>query len=101
VTKSKRDLRSQPGQGFGQQTRTATDVQRGLAIQRAEALLVNLPMLVDFVADIGEPHRVQLVQHGGGAIRVPPVARECPEVRSFVRQDACLDHGRLLTGRAD
>ena len=55
-------------------------------------------MLVDLVADVGEPHRVQFVEHGRRAVGIPPVAGEAAEVRGFVGQDACVGHAPLVTG---
>ena len=52
-----RNLRAQPRQRLRQQPRAATDVERGLALERPPAALVDLPMLVDPVADIFEAHR--------------------------------------------
>ena len=94
------DRGAQAGERLGQQARAAADVERGLALQRRAAALVALPMLVDHVAQIFEPHRVELVQHRLGAIRVPPVARLARELRDFAGDDACFAHGPPLTGRA-
>src|SRR5947209_8039209 len=52
-------------------------------------------MLVDLVAHVAKPHRVELVQHGGGAVRVPPVAGKLSEALRLVGEDAGLDHATL------
>ena len=73
---------AQPRQRLGQQSRAAADVERALARQRPPAVLV-LPMRVDPLAQIAEPHRVQLVEHRRGALRVPPFGRQSAEMRGF------------------
>src|SRR3546814_4919627 len=48
---------------------------------------IDLPMRVDLVADVREPHGVQLVQHRRRTMRVPPVGGERAEMGGFVRID--------------
>ena len=58
------DLRAQPRQRLGQQPGAAADVERASCPSSGRRLhSSHLPMLVDLVADIFEPHRVELVQH--------------------------------------
>src|SRR5689334_20983098 len=86
-------------QRFGQQPSPAADVQRRLPIERSPNVFVALPMLVDHVAYVFKAHRVELVEHRLGPVRVPPVARMTGELFDLVGNDACFRHWRLLTGR--
>src|SRR3546814_11093919 len=55
-------------------------------------------MGIDALAHIGEPHRVQPVEHRGFAGRVPPVGGEPAEMRGFVRIDRRGGHRPFYTG---
>jgi hypothetical protein len=57
------DTRAQPRQRLGEQPGAAADIERSFPFQRPAAALVDLPMLIDPVADLFEPHRIQLVEH--------------------------------------
>ena len=83
-----RYLRAEPRQRLRQQPRPAADVERRPSRQRRPRAFVALPMLVDLVADIFQPHRVQLVQHRFGPVRVPPVARLAGELLDLAGIDA-------------
>src|SRR3546814_17044079 len=48
---------------------------------------IDLPMRVDLVADVREPHGVQLVKHRRRPVRIPPVGGERAEMGGFVRVD--------------
>src|SRR4029079_12890837 len=79
---------AQPRERLGEKSGAATDVQRGLSFERRPPALVKLPVLVNLVADVLEADRVQLVQHGLGAVRVPPVGRLGGELLHFIGDDA-------------
>ena len=96
--------RAEPGERFAQQPCAATDIERAFAGERFRAGHIAAPVAVDSLADKAESHRVQLVQHGRGALRIPPVARQGGEVRGFMRPDgcrrySCIRHSPLLTAR--
>ena len=65
-------------------------------------MLIGLTVPIDHVADEGEAHRVQLVQHGRRAVG-PTIARQRTEMRRLAIVDAgslaCLGHVASLTGR--
>ena len=77
------DLGAEPGQRLGEQPGAAADIERRLAVERRPAAFVALPMLVDLVAKIFEPHRIEPVQHRRRAVRVPPVAGQRAELLDF------------------
>src|SRR4029453_16155576 len=90
------DFGPQPREWFGEKARTAADVERTPPLQRRSAVLVERPMLVDHVADIFEPYRIQLVKHRLGPVWVPPVAGMGGELLDLFRDDACFRSGRAL-----
>ena len=94
-----RHLGAHPSERLGQKPGSAADIDRRLPLERGTAALVALPVLVDLVADIFQPDRVQFVEHRGSAIRVPPFISEPAEALCLFGNDACLDHARLLTVR--
>src|SRR3712207_8431892 len=52
-------------------------------------------MLVDPVAQVAKPDRVQLVKHGRGPVRIPPVRRQPAEMLGFARIDGAVRrHGQ-------
>ena len=95
------DIRSQPRQRFAQQAGTAADVERGLARQRPARLDVACPVQVDRLAQELQPHGVEPVEHGRGALGVPPVLGELAEMRGFVGADRCARNcaGRSIATR--
>ncbi len=54
---------AETGERLSQQPCAAAHIESRLPLQRPAAALVTLPMLVDHVADIFEPHGVEFVQH--------------------------------------
>ena len=55
--------RSKPGQRLGEQAGAAADVRRPPPFERPQGAFVQPPMLINPVANVGEPHRVELVKH--------------------------------------
>src|SRR3954471_10891882 len=57
-------------------------------------------MLVDLVADVFEPHRIELVQHRFGALRVPPVAGMSGKLLDLLGDDAGPAHATSHASKA-
>jgi len=82
-----RHLRAHPHERFGEQPRAATDVERAAPRKRVTFARIDVPVRVDLVADIGETHRIELVQHRRRTVRVPPVGGKRAEMGGFIRID--------------
>ena len=67
---------TQPGERLGQDTAAAADIEDAQAGQAADLARIPAKMGRDLVADIGEPDRIELVQHRHGAALVPPLRGE-------------------------
>ena len=99
--------RAQPRERLGEQPGAAADIGGFLARERVPVALVGAPMMVDLVAYVAQPHRVEPVQHRRRALGVPPVGGQLAEMRRLARVDsarragvrfACLHHGLSLSG---
>ena len=75
-----------------QQPRAAPDVERSLSFERPQRAFVECPMLVDLVAKVAQPHRVEPVKHCRCALWVPPVAGQGPEVGGFAVDYRACSH---------
>src|SRR3546814_11893853 len=78
-------LRTHPREQFGEQSRPATDIERAPSGQCVTFARIDLPMRVDLVADVREPHGVQLVQHRRRPVRIPADGGERAALGGFVR----------------
>src|SRR5262249_55096118 len=71
----------------------ATDVEQAQARQRVELLVVAADMPAGGLLDEAQPHRVEPVQHGHLAARIPPFGGERRKAR-----DLRLVDGRIASG---
>ena len=108
----RRHLGAQPLERLRQQTGAAADVQRALPGEGSEAFRIEIEVPVRLLTDVAQPHRVQAVEHGRRAARIPPVHGHRTEVCRFTRHDtfvrrrgdigigcySCVGHGCLLSG---
>ena len=76
-------------------TSAAANVERALSLERLQRAFIELPLPVELVANILETHRVELVQHCRGAIRVPPVTSELTESAGLLFNDRRGNHRPL------
>ena len=96
-------LRQQPG--------AATNIERGLAGERGEALGIKIEMPVGLFANVAQAHRIEAVKHRRRAARIPPILRHGAEMRRLACDNAgvsaglssfscysCVGHGPLLSG---
>ena len=89
---------AEPRQRLGQNPAAAADVEDAQARKAVETLGVAAEARRGVVADVGEAHRIELVQHRHGAMRVPPVLGEPGKLRNLRIVDgaACVCHGRPM-----
>ena len=85
------DGRPQPRQRLGQQPAAAADVEHLQPAAVAGQARVSPETLAGLVADVGDPHRVELVQRCHWAARVPPVRLPGPRTSPAPR-----DRGRVV-----
>ena len=79
-----------PRDRLGQQAAAAADVENAQAFQRLRAFRVEPEILGRLVADIAQPHRVELVQRLELAGRAPPLSRHRREAVHFALVDRAL-----------
>ena len=85
------DGRAEPRQRLRQNAAAAADIEDAQAFQAIELLGVAVEPLAGGVADVGEPHRIELVQHRHLAARVPPLLGQRRKARDFgVRRLCCM-----------
>src|SRR5690606_29472239 len=77
----------EPGQRFAQQPRAATDIEHAQALETGQAARIAVELAAGGVADIAEPQRVDLVQRGHLALRIPPLLGELREAGDLRRVD--------------
>src|SRR5262249_402592 len=87
------DLGPQARQRFAQNAAAAADVEQAQARQRVELLVVAAEMPARGLLDEAQPHRVEPVQHGHLAARIPPLGGERRKAR-----DLRLVDGRTASG---
>jgi hypothetical protein len=76
-------LGAEPRQRLAKDAAAAADVEDAEAFERIELLGVVVEVLGGAVADIADPHRIELVQRGHLAARVPPFAGHRGKPRDF------------------
>ena len=78
---------------------------RRLSAQADQACLgkglqgIRPEMQIDLLADIAKPHRIKLMQHRGGALRVPPISGKRAKMRGFRGRDCGGCHKEEATMR--
>src|SRR5262249_45747579 len=87
------DLAAQARQRFAQNAAAAADVEHAQAAQGVELLVVAAEVPARSLLDEAEPHRVEPVQHGHLAARIPPFGSERRKTRDLGRVD-----GRVASG---
>jgi hypothetical protein len=70
--------------GSDKQPAAAADVEQPQVLERLGPVGVAGEARRDVVADIGQPHRIELVQHGELAVRVPPFGGKPGELLHFL-----------------
>ena len=81
------DVGAEPRQRLGQDAAAAADIEHAQAVEAVELLGVAAETRGRLVADVAEPHRIELVQRRHLAARVPPLGGERGETRDLGRVD--------------
>ena len=79
---------AEPCQRLAQNTAAAADIEHAQTRQRIEPFRISLELPASGLLDETEPHRIELVQHGHLAARIPPLAGQSGETRDFRLVDA-------------
>ena len=66
------DLGAEPRHRLAQQAAAAADVEEAQPLERPRRVRIAAETRGDLVADIGQAHRIELVQRTELAVRVPP-----------------------------
>ncbi len=97
-----RHLRAQSCEWLTHQPRAAADIKHALARQWPQRSSVTAPMRINRRTDEPQAHRVELVQHGGCTLGVPPLTRQRAKMRGLSGvncRGAGLCHARTITAR--
>ena len=90
------DPGAQPGQRLGKQAATATDIDQPQPLERARKVRVAPEMAADLAPQEGQAGRVDGMQAGHFARRIPPgIGRQCPEAGQFRRIGGSVVEGPL------
>ena len=69
------DLRAEPRHRLAQNPAAAADVEQAKPGERFSRLRIAREVLDDDIADVAEPHRIELVQRPELSVRAPPLRR--------------------------
>ena len=79
--------RAEPRQRFAKNAAAAADIEHPQAGEAVEPHRIAVEMRGSTVADVSEPHRIELVQRRHRPARVPPLPGDAGEARDFFPVD--------------